>query len=168
MVAAAARRGPVDDRWASAGPDAESAKLRANATTQRAVLDALRSGPVRVAELAADLGSVDSALRALERVGAVAIERRRRMREALAAERPAPRHERLSAGQQEAIRAISDAISGGGDVVLLDGVTGSGKTEVYLRAIEQVIERWRQRMRARAGDLAHATDRRPLPLEVRR
>ncbi len=131
--------GPVDDRWALAGPNAESTKLRANATTQRAVLDALRSGPVRVAELSADLGSVDSALRALERVGAVTIERRRRMRAALAAERPAPRHERLSAGQQEAIRAISDAISGGGDVVLLDGVTGSGKTEVYLRAIERVI-----------------------------
>jgi len=61
------------------------------------------------------------------------------MREALVAERPAPRHERLSAGQQAALRAISDAIGGGGDVVLLDGVTGSGKTEVYLRAIEQVI-----------------------------
>jgi primosomal protein N' (replication factor Y) len=101
------------------------------------VLDALASGPVRVAELAAELGSVDGPLKALAAAGAVRVEKRRRMRGPAIVERPAPRHENLTAGQADAL----DAIAGGepGSCVLLDGVTGSGKTEVYLRAIERAI-----------------------------
>ncbi|HEX7060519.1 MAG TPA: primosomal protein N' [Woeseiaceae bacterium] len=48
----------------------------------------------------------------------------------------------LNAGQAAALEAIS--LDGGFEVTLLDGVTGSGKTEVYLRLIEAVIERGRQ------------------------
>jgi primosomal protein N' (replication factor Y) len=51
--------------------------------------------------------------------------------------RSAPRHDRLSAGQEASLGAISGA--GPGEVVLMEGVTGSGKTEVYLQAIEDVI-----------------------------
>lgn len=130
--------GPVDDRWVSLASGAKRFVPRANATTQRAVLDALADGPVRVAELAADLGSVDGAIRALAAAGAVTVQHRRRMRDHGVAERPAPRHERLTDGQTEALAAIQAA--GPGDVILLDGVTGSGKTEVYLRAIEDCRE----------------------------
>ncbi|HQK92870.1 MAG TPA: primosomal protein N' [Armatimonadota bacterium] len=46
----------------------------------------------------------------------------------------------LSPGQQEALGAILEGISSGTHgTVLLHGITGSGKTEVYLRAIEQVV-----------------------------
>jgi primosomal protein N' (replication factor Y) len=46
----------------------------------------------------------------------------------------------LTHGQQEALAAISQARErADGGVVLVDGVTGSGKTEVYLRAIESVL-----------------------------
>jgi primosomal protein N' (replication factor Y) len=46
--------------------------------------------------------------------------------------------------QQHAIDSISGAIkSGGHRVFLLDGVTGSGKTEVYIRAIETALSRGR-------------------------
>lgn len=131
--------GPVDDRWAMLAEGASGFTPRANATLQRAVLDALADGPVRVAELAADLGSVDGALNTLQKAGAVEVQRRRRMREAEVRERPAHRHERLTDGQSRALTAISAAMDGGG-VVLLDGVTGSGKTEVYLRAIEEALE----------------------------
>lgn len=48
--------------------------------------------------------------------------------------------ERLSQEQEEAVRAIADA-RGGYACFLLQGVTGSGKTEVYLRAIEEVRRR---------------------------
>ena len=47
---------------------------------------------------------------------------------------------RLTEGQQEALSAISRACErADGSVVLVDGVTGSGKTEVYLQAIEAVL-----------------------------
>jgi len=130
--------GPVDDRWAELATRDEPYRPRAHSTMQVALLDALAAGPVRVAELSADLGSVTSALKTLEKAGAVEITRRRRMRDAAVRERPAPRHERLTVGQADALTAISEAMTTGG-VVVLDGVTGSGKTEVYLRAIEEAL-----------------------------
>lgn len=131
--------GPVDDRWAELSADAEKYVPRANATMQRAVLDALSGGPLRVAELAADLGSVDGALRSLEKAGAVRIQRRRRQRDGRAAVTSAPRHDSLTEGQKRALAVIDHTMASGGGVVLLDGVTGSGKTEVYLRAIERAL-----------------------------
>ena len=130
----------VDDRWAELVGGAEVA-LRGGAVKQRGVLDALSHGPVRVAELAAELGNVDGALKRLAEMGAVRIERRRRIRDAGVRERAAHRHERLTAGQKDALEVIGTSLSrASGDVILLDGVTGSGKTEVYLRAIEDVLE----------------------------
>ncbi len=128
--------GAVDDRWAERVPDCSFVPQR-RATMQRAVLDSLALGPVRVAELTAELGPVDSALRALAAAGAVKFEARRRMRGQLPPARSAPRHERLSQGQSASLAAISSATAG--STVLLEGVTGSGKTEVYLRAIEDVV-----------------------------
>lgn len=128
--------GAVDDRWAeiAGGSDFEP---RTGATSQRALLDALSRGPVRVAELIAELGAVDGALRRLSEAGAVTVTLRRRMRSSLAPSRPDSRPMELSEGQRDALAAIADA--GPGAAVLVDGVTGSGKTEVYLRAIERVL-----------------------------
>jgi len=48
---------------------------------------------------------------------------------------------RLTQGQEKALSAISQACEkADGSVVLVDGVTGSGKTEVYLQAIEAVLK----------------------------
>lgn len=132
-----AAAGPVDDRWAALVPGSAFAPSP-RATSQRALLDALSEGPVRVSELTAELGAVGAALRRLQEAGAVSVEVRRRLRTPDMALKPAPRHARLSSGQAEALRAIVDSPAGGR--VLLDGVTGSGKTEVYLRAIEEIVE----------------------------
>ena len=72
--------GQVDDRWVVAGPAFSEFTPRANAVKQVAVMEALRGGQLRVSELAAQLGSVSSTLKALEAKGAVVIEHRRRMR----------------------------------------------------------------------------------------
>jgi len=61
-------------------------------------------------------------------------------RDALTAE-PAP--ERLTAAQEEAVERIVAALDAGGGNLLLHGPTGSGKTEVYLRACAAALERGR-------------------------
>ena len=51
----------------------------------------------------------------------------------------------LTEGQQAAVAAIEAArAAGDGRVVLVDGVTGSGKTEVYLQAIERTLAEGRR------------------------
>lgn len=131
--------GPVDDRWASLAPAASSFVPKRSAHLQRAILDALAEGPVRVAELTADLGGVSGSLKALERAGAVTVESRRRFRDLAAKVRDDVTHAALTEGQTSALDAISRSSAQGGGVVVVDGVTGSGKTEVYLRAIDRVL-----------------------------
>ena len=114
------------------------------ATRQRQLIGALSCGPVTTRELNLLYTDLSAAIRSLERKGVVRVEERRAWRRAgevttlSSARAAAP--ERLTEGQRAALEAIGEAArSGAGDVVLVDGVTGSGKTEVYLAAIEQVL-----------------------------
>jgi primosomal protein N' (replication factor Y) len=50
-----------------------------------------------------------------------------------------PRHAQLSEHQDLAVQALTTSLEKGGGTFLLRGVTGSGKTEVYLRLIEQAL-----------------------------
>ncbi|MBC7266404.1 MAG: primosomal protein N' [Anaerosomatales bacterium] len=114
----------------------------ANAHRQRAVVAALQNGPLRVAELRAAIGDVDAAIRALQRHGVVVVTERRRWRSASAGLVREDRLHELTEAQQAAVAAIRDAAPG--SVVLLDGVTGSGKTEVYMRAVDAVLREGKQ------------------------
>ncbi|MDD6289308.1 MAG: primosomal protein N' [Eggerthellales bacterium] len=142
---------PVDDRWVVAGPSLDQVRPRRGAVKQQAVLDAVRQGDVRLAELASEFGAVAAAVRALEEKEAVRVERRRRMRgmepgqtAALAMDAPSSPRPCLTEGQRRALESIRAARAAeDGSVVLVDGVTGSGKTEVYLRAIEEALEQGR-------------------------
>ena len=147
--------GEVDDRWVVAGPELSTFEPRKNAVRQEAIVAAVRTGELRVSELSAQMGAISSTLRALEAKGVVRIVRRRRMRGtpdgAHAASTPlAPTiasdgftpslKPALTPGQESALAAIDRAREHAcGEVVVVDGVTGSGKTELYLRAIEKTL-----------------------------
>jgi primosomal protein N' (replication factor Y) len=62
------------------------------------------------------------------------------LRHALAGE-PAPAE--LTPAQRDAVSRVVEMLDGGGGHLLLHGPTGSGKTEVYLRACAAVLERGR-------------------------
>lgn len=141
--------GEVDDRWVVPGPEFSSYSPKKNAVKQGSILSALALGELRVAELTAQFGSVSPALKTLEAKGVVVIERRRRMRGGFSSpqegEGGAPFTPSvkppLTDGQGNALAVIDAARERGrGEVVLVDGVTGSGKTEVYLQAIERTID----------------------------
>jgi primosomal protein N' (replication factor Y) len=118
--------------------EGEAHAPRANAHVQKAVLDALSSGPLTTAELAAEIPGAAAAIRALHEAGAVEIVERERFRRPASASARAPRHAHTEE-QASAVEAVVAMAVGHGGVAVLEGVTGSGKTEVYLAAIERLI-----------------------------
>lgn len=112
---------------------------------QRMVVEFLAANPggLTRAELARACGCGTGVVDALVAKGVLeeaAVEVRR---DPLAGRRfPAAPPPELSAEQARAVAAVSAAAPG--EVFLLHGVTGSGKTEVYLRCIGTALERGRQ------------------------
>jgi primosomal protein N' (replication factor Y) len=131
------RRGVVVDVGGDPPPGVEAAPIEK-------VVDAVPPGLVDLALWVADYyGSTPA--RALELVAPLKRARRKERqapatREALAGEE-APRT--LTGSQQRALERIVDAMDGSGAHFLLYGATGSGKTEVYLRACAEALERGR-------------------------
>ena len=116
---------------------------------QRAVLDALRAGPLGVAALTRTTGAGHSTVRALESRGLVKIDNAEQQRrpDMTGVGARSDGSTRLTEAQEHALAAIiarMDAPPGGPPSerrLLLHGVTGSGKTEVYLRAAAAALER---------------------------
>lgn len=113
------------------------------ASRQRNLLAALSAGPMSLTELSVTIAGASQVVATLEKRGVVRVERRRVMRgedSTSLSSAAAPKPACLTRGQVSALEAIREArVAGKGDVVVVDGVTGSGKTEVYLHAIEEVV-----------------------------
>lgn len=67
-----------------------------------------------------------------------------RERSSLSTEVGVPQHVALGGAQADAAAALKRSLSEGFSVTLLDGVTGSGKTEVYFDAIEKLVAEEKQ------------------------
>ena len=126
-------------------PEDELAALDRRAPRQA---DALRvlieaGGPVAVAAAAAQAAVAEGVFRALEKRGLVIIESEVVARDPYAEKFVASAGVTLNSEQEAAMRAVEEAMASPSPPILLFGVTGSGKTEIYLRAIRQAVERGR-------------------------
>ncbi|MFZ1863728.1 MAG: primosomal protein N' [Polyangiales bacterium] len=118
------------------GKDLSGVRLGAR---QRKVMDRLDRGPAVLEELRAELGDPRAVVRSLATKGLVEFEEVNVSRDpffrtpVIRDVPPTP-----NTAQQLALEAIGGAVDRRtGDAFLLHGVTGSGKTEVYLRAIDR-------------------------------
>ncbi|MGF1537692.1 MAG: primosomal protein N', partial [Elainellaceae cyanobacterium] len=110
---------------------------------QQEVLEVLRrrGGDLWLRELLQVCHASSSTVKALERKGCVTIQSREKLRACSGAVAVADPARTLTAAQAEAVRTLENL--SGFHSVLLHGVTGSGKTEVYLRAIASVLAQGR-------------------------
>ncbi len=105
--------------------------------------------PMPVRDMYAETGADAAVLQALERKGIVVLEQHETLRDPLAGSRRVPDvPPPLTVAQRRVWESIAAALDGAADAqpqtFLLHGVTGSGKTEIYLRAIARALRRGRQ------------------------
>ncbi|MEN2978396.1 primosomal protein N' [Tistrella bauzanensis] len=148
---------PIDEALDPPRPEAglvlTGAAPQGRLTAQRrAVLEVISAGatagdtPPSVADVARAADVSDGVVRGLVEAGVLAVVERPGGRGGDDA--PAPDPERpgpvLGPDQTAAAAALVDAVAQGFSVEVLDGVTGSGKTEVYFEAIAAALRRGRQ------------------------
>jgi primosomal protein N' (replication factor Y) len=123
-------------------------KLRKRAPKQAAGLEVLLQlgGTAKVAELSEKTGISGESIRRLQDRGLVEIFHQESPREAYAdLTLGSPPVHRLTTDQREALNRVNAAVKEGKfQVFLLHGVTGSGKTEVYIQAIRRTLDAGRR------------------------
>jgi primosomal protein N' (replication factor Y) len=126
--------------------EATASDTLARAPAQAALLKHLATGAATpTAELEQEFKNAGATLRALASRGLVAIEHRAAPRDVLGTALEPPRDVTLSSDQADALKPIIEAVrERRGQTFLLHGVTGSGKTEVYLRAVAEALAMGRQ------------------------
>ena len=122
--------------------EARAAAEKAKAGSKRAILlDLLMNGDaVSVQELAMHVKDPGDALKKLECDGLITVcsEETLRTPEGAFSIKRDPGYD-LTPGQQEALEEILPCLHGKGGKFLLHGVTGSGKTEVFMKAVHETL-----------------------------
>ena len=132
---------PADSAGLARSSSSSSQTSLSLTTRQRWLVDQIvRLGGGWMTPLCRELGTTSASLRVLAEKGLVKIAARARRRDPLAGRRILPsRPLPLNDGQKAALEAIG-RLDAGPSALLLFGVTGSGKTEVYLQAIARELE----------------------------
>lgn len=128
-------------------PDLTTEQIESLPPKQKSVIEFLASygKPVTAAELAIAAKCTEDPIRRLRKKNFLVPEVRREMQSSIRIlaqknDGEAKQDFELTAQQQSALERINAAIDcGRGKTLLLHGVTGSGKTEVYIKAIEHVV-----------------------------
>ncbi len=116
--------------------------IRARAPRQADALGVLIAAgkPVLVGEAAGEAGVAEGVFRTLEKRGLVAIEPVAVARDPYAEKFVSTAGVVLNDEQEVVLRAVAGSMETPGKPILLFGVTGSGKTEIYLRAIRTAVD----------------------------
>jgi primosomal protein N' (replication factor Y) len=137
LLGGAAR--PLEERWvrAKAGNGGLGKPLSAK---KALILETLAAaGPMRLRTLAERIPHAGAHVRALAQDGRVEVFGRRVYRDPLGAPVAPDTPPALNAAQQAAVAAVCASFGQGFRPLLLNGVTGSGKTEVYLQVAAEAM-----------------------------
>ncbi|VEN74210.1 Primosomal protein N' [Candidatus Desulfarcum epimagneticum] len=132
------RPGPGMERWAALAENRPAGeKFR---ESKQHILDALsRRGEMSVKQLKEIVKTAPALIRSLEKDGHVRIFQKRIFRDPLGDDVPADFRPDMTREQEEAVARIMSRAGSGFAPHLLTGVTGSGKTEVYMRLAEKIV-----------------------------
>ena len=132
----------AEDALAAVEPKRRSAPVR------YAVVELLsREGTLSTAEISYYTGATMQTLRGLEKLGLLTFSEQEVLRVSTAPESAERTDVTLNFEQQQAFEGLSALLEReGGSAALLYGVTASGKTQVYLKLIEEALRRGRTAM----------------------
>ncbi len=118
----------------------EEMQKRARFPRQLRLLQMLQDGAKPMPILSQEIDGVQGGVSSLEKQGLVCVEESEARRKPYANAEPSEAIDlTMTPHQQRAAEALIDALDTGGGKFLLYGVTGSGKTEVYIRLIRKAL-----------------------------